>query len=318
MTRKLLVLAALLLATLSGMALAAPMPMLLPNVSVKGDTLLLGDIFAHAGRHASDPIAPAPAPGMRATFNSAWLAAVAREHHLDWQPSSDFDETTVVRATRVIDAEAVARRILGAIAPRLPKGDARVQLDDPGLRFAIPAEDSDALALDGLTINSRTDRFVVFVTAAANSADAQRKRVTGRIIYEETVAVPTRGIAGGEIVAPGDVTAITLPRSRVPADAVTDPQQLVGQEARHLLAAGQIVRAADIEAPVVVHRGDLVTMEIDTPIMQLTAQGKALGDGAMDTMIRVANTKSNRVVDAVVAGPNRVMVAAAVPQPETR
>jgi flagellar basal body P-ring formation protein FlgA len=42
--------------------------------------------------------------------------------------------------------------------------------------------------------------------------------------------------------------------------------------------------------------------------MQLTAQGKAVEDGAMGASIRVTNTQSNRVIDTVVSGPNQVVV----------
>jgi flagella basal body P-ring formation protein FlgA len=44
--------------------------------------------------------------------------------------------------------------------------------------------------------------------------------------------------------------------------------------------------------------------------MRLTAQGKALEDGGMGAAIRIANTKSARTIEAVVAGPNLVAVAA--------
>jgi flagellar basal body P-ring formation protein FlgA len=57
-----------------------------------------------------------------------------------------------------------------------------------------------------------------------------------------------------------------------------------------------------------VHKGDLVTVILNTASMQLTAQGKAVEDGAMGASIRVTNTQSNRVIDTVVSGPNQVVV----------
>jgi len=43
----------------------------------------------------------------------------------------------------------------------------------------------------------------------------------------------------------------------------------------------------------------------------LSTQGKALEDGAMGAAIRIANSKSNRVIDAIVTGPNLAAIAAA-------
>lgn len=309
MMRKLFILATALVAVAPGLAFADTM--LLPSVTVTGDTIHVGDIFRDAGAHASDPVAPAPATGTRLTYNAAWLGAVAREHHLAWQPSSDFDQTTVERASRTIDAEAVGQRILSAVAADTPNSDTSIQLDNPGLRFIVPAEASDAMAIDGLNVDPRTGRFAVFVTAPANTDNAQRQRVSGRIVYQVTIAVPAHGMSIGDIFSRADVTETKLPRERVASDAITNPQILVGKAARRILRAGETVRAGDIAEPVVVHKGDLVTIVLNTAGMQLTAQGKAVEDGAMGASIRITNTQSSRVIDAVVAGPNQVVVGGA-------
>jgi flagella basal body P-ring formation protein FlgA len=312
MMRKFFVLAAALVAVSPGLAFADTM--LLPSVTVTGDTIHIGDIFRDAGPRAGDPVAPAPAPGTRLTFNAAWLGSVAREHHLAWQPSSDFDQTNVERASRTIDANTVGQRILASVAADTPNSDASIQLDNPGLRFVVPAEASDAMALDGLNVDARTGRFSVFVTAPANSDNAQRQRVSGRIVYQVTIAVPAHGMSIGDVFSPADVTEAKLPRERVASDAITNPQQLVGKAARRILRAGETVRAGDIAEPIVVHKGDLVTITLNTAGMQLTAQGKAVEDGAMGTSIRVTNTQSNRVIDVMVAGPNQAVVGSgAVP-----
>ena len=306
MMRKFLILATALAAVSPSLAFADTM--LLPSVTVTGDTIHVGDIFRDAGPHANDPVAPAPAPGTRATYNAAWLGSVAREHHLTWQPSSEFDQTSVQRASRTIDADTIRQRILAAVAADTPNSDASIQLDNPGLRFIVPAEASDEMALDGLNVDPHTGRFSVFVTAPANSNNAQRQRVSGRIVYQVTIAVPAHGMSMGDVFGPADVTEAKLPRERVASDAITNPQQLVGKAARRILRAGETVRAGDIADPVVVHKGDLVTIILNTASMQLTAQGKAVEDGAMGASIRVTNTQSSRVIDAAVVGPNQVVI----------
>jgi flagella basal body P-ring formation protein FlgA len=307
MMRKFLLLAAASLAA-AVPSLAFADTMLLPNVTVTGDTIHISDIFRDAGPHASDPVAAAPAPGTRVTYNAAWLGSIAREHHLAWQPSSEFDQTSVERASRTIDANTVGQRILAAAATDTANSDASIQLDNPGLRFLVPAEASDDMTLDGLNVDPRTGRFSVFVTAPANSNNAQRQRVSGRIVYQVTIAVPAHGMSIGDVFGPADVAETKLPRERVASDAITNPQLLIGKAARRILRAGETVRAGDIAEPVVVHKGDLVTITLNTAGMQLTAQGKAVEDGAMGASIRVTNTQSSRVIDTVVAGPNQVVV----------
>jgi flagella basal body P-ring formation protein FlgA len=75
------------------------------------------------------------------------------------------------------------------------------------------------------------------------------------------------------------------------------------------------VRVADIQAPVTVRKGELVTIVLETRSMRLTAQGKAAEDGAQGAPIRVSNTKSGRVIEAVVSGPGVVTVATAATAP---
>lgn len=282
-----------------------------PNVTVTGNVVRLGDLFTDSGASAGDAVAPAPALGTRVTYSAAWLGAVAREHHLDWAPSSDFSQSAVERASRAIGAEIIAQHLVAAMPTVAPGVDTEVRLDDPGFRLLVPAEMSDDLAVDGLTLDQRSGRFSAFVSAPPGAADAQRGRVTGRLVFDVEIAVPNRAIAVNEILGKGDVERVKLPRDRVAADTITDPAILVGKSARHLLRAGQPLRAGDVQEPLVIHKGDLVVIELRTAAMELSAQGKALEDGAMGATVRVTNTQSNRTIDTIVAGTNRVRASTA-------
>ena len=284
-------------------------PQLQPSVTVTGNVVRLGDLFSDAGAGANDAVAPAPAPGMRVTYSAAWLDAIARDHHLDWAPASDFTQATVERASRAIDAEIIAQHLLDALA--LPAGTAaEIRLDNTATRLIVPAEAADDIGVEGLNFDPRSGRFSAVIAAPAGAADAQRQRVSGRLVVEIEVAAPNRAIAVNEIIGTADIERIKLPRERVPADTLTDPSQLIGKSARHLLKADQPLRAGDIEEPLVVHKGDLVTIEIRTPSMELTAQGKALDDGAMGATVRVANTQSNRTVETIAEGSGLVRAGA--------
>ena len=106
-----------------------------------------------------------------------------------------------------------------------------------------------------------------------------------------------------------DLDTIKVPRERVGADMATDAQQLVGKSPRRPLEAGIPVHLGDLALPLLVHKGELVTILLETASLQLTAQGKALEDGANGALVRVANTKSSRVIDATVTAPGTVAVS---------
>lgn len=281
-----------------------------PSVTVTGTVVRVSDLFSNAGANASETVAPAPALGTRATYSAAWLGTIAREHKVDWSPRSDFDQAVVERASRVVGADLVAQRLMRAMPITVAGADAEIRLDNSNLHFLVPADSSDDMDVDGLNLDQRTGRFSAMISAPAGASDAIRQRVTGKLVIEIAIAVPNRPIAINEIIARGDVMQIKVPRERLAADVVTDPTQLIGKSARHMLRSEQPLRTGDIQEPVIVHRGELVVIELRTPTMQLAAQGKALEDGALGTTIRVVNTQSNRPIDGVVIGPNLVRAGA--------
>jgi flagellar basal body P-ring formation protein FlgA len=282
-----------------------------PVAVVQGSLIRIGDLFSDAGSHAGDVVAPAPPPGARTIFDAQWLAAAAREHHVDWQPVSRFDQAAVERASRLVAADAVATALLDEIRARQPLDDGEIQLDNPALRLVVAAEAADAIGIEGLTFDARTGRFSALVSAPANDAGAERQRVSGRIFRIVKVPTLSHAVAPGEIIRAADIAFLRLHADRVAGDVVAEMAELVGRTPRRPLRAQEPLRASDIQVPIVVHKGDLVTVFLETPLMRLSAQGKALEDGAMGAAIRIANSKSNRVIDAVVTGPNLAAIAAA-------
>lgn len=298
------------LALLVGMDGAAAQPTLRAAATVASDVIRLGDLFSDAGPHADDVVAPAPPPGSRTIFNAQWLATTASEHQLDWEPQSRFEQASIERATRVIGADAVVSRLLDEIGRHQSIDGAELQLDDPGFRFVVAKEASNTIAVEGLTIDPRSGRFSALLQAPAEDAAAEQRRITGRLIQMFRLPALTHALAAGETIVAGDIEIMPLPADRVGADMVLEPRELIGKTPRHALRAHEPLRNADVQVPIVVHKGDLVTIVLETSAMRLTAQGKALDDGGLGAAIRVANTKSGRVIDAAVVAGNLVTVAA--------
>jgi flagella basal body P-ring formation protein FlgA len=309
MTARLGIVAALAFACLAAPAMAAPG--LRSAATVEGPVIRLGDLFADAGPRAADVVAPSPPPGSRTIFDAVWLAATAQEHGLAWQPQSRFDQATIERASRTISLDAITHRLLEEIASREPIGNAEFQLDNPAPRLVVAAEASESIAVEALTIDARTGRVSAFIAAPAGDPAAERQRVSGRLLRMVDLPVLARPIAPGETIAARDIETLRIRADRVTQDGVTDAREMIGKTPRHPLRPHEPLRLADIQVPVIVHKGDLVTILLETPTMRLTAQGKAVEDGGMGAAIRIANTKSNRVIDAMVIGPNLVTVTPA-------
>ena len=299
---------------LLGTALLAALPVaaapaLRVTAAVEGSVIRLGDLFTDAGAHAGDVVAPSPPPGSSTIFDANWLADAAREHDIAWEPASRFDRATVERATRIVASDEILDRLRKEIALSQPIDRAQLSLDNPAFHLMVAKEAPDAIAVEGLSVDPRSGRFSAFVSAPADDPTAERQRVTGRFIRMTRVSVLNRPVSPGEIIAARDIETMETRADRIGPDILVDAGALVGKTPRHALRAHEPLHLADVQAPLVVHKDDLVTVLLETSALRLTTQGKALEDGAMHATIRIANTKSNRVIDAVVTGPNLVAVA---------
>ena len=286
---------------------AAPVT-LRQSVTVSGKLVRLGDLFVPAGDKAEAAVAYAPAPGKRAIFDARWLYRVARAYGLNWRPLSIHEKAVVARESIVIGRREIADRILAALVDKGVDADMQVELSNRMLRIHVPGDSTATVAVEDVAYDPRTRRFIAIVAAPADDPAARRIRVTGRVHRVIDVPVLTRRVLAGEVIRERDVKRISMRSDRLHRDTIQDPGALIGKSPRRGLRAGVPVRVSDVRLPVLVPRRSLVTIVYRVRSMTLTAQGRALEDGGAGDTVRVANTQSNTVVQAVVTGANRVSV----------
>ena len=312
------ILAALALSVLAPPAAAAPAAEAAPvtlrqSVTVSGRLVRLGDLFVPAGDKAEAAVAYAPAPGKRAIFDARWLYRVARAYGLNWRPLSIHEKAVVARESIVIGRREIADHILAALVAKGVDADMRVELSNRMLRIHVPGDSTATVAVEDVAYEPRTRRFIAIVAAPADDPAARRIRVTGRVHRVIDVPVLTRRVLAGEVIRERDVKWIAMRSDRLQRDTIQDPGALIGKSPRRGLRAGVPVRVSDVRLPVLVPRRSLVTIMYRVRSMTLTAQGRALEDGGAGDTVRIANTQSNTVVQAVVTGANRVSVQPAGP-----
>lgn len=119
------------------------------------------------------------------------------------------------------------------------------------------------------------------------------------------VAVTAMPLKAGEVL--GD-EHVTLERRDVTliGDAIGAPEAAIGQTSRRSLRAGEVLRANQLVAPLVVKRGDQVLMVARQEGIEVSMAGEALDAGAQGAVIRVRNTASGQVVRMRVAGAGTV------------
>jgi flagella basal body P-ring formation protein FlgA len=119
------------------------------------------------------------------------------------------------------------------------------------------------------------------------------------------VAVAAAPVAANEALTDAQVTLDRRDVSGV-ADPLTSPQDAVGQMSRRMLRAGDILRTSQLASPVLVKRGDAVTMVARRDGIEVSTAGEALDAGARGAVIRVRNAGSGQVVRMRVAASGSV------------
>ena len=298
-------------ATMASPGRAAEVPVALQrNVVVDGDVVRLSDIFAGIDQSRDVDLIYAPEPGQRTVLDYRWLARVARAYKLEWRPSSRLDRAVVERSSRLLDGKLILEGLATALTAEGIDPDVAIALDGGPPRIYLAADGPDQLHLESLSLNRQRQRFSAVFTTEANAPGARRFTLSGR--YHPMIQVPVlaRPMRPGEVIGRGDIVWTSVRLDRLDRNAATELSQILGQTPRRPLRPDRPIRIGQIQAPILVAKGSLVTVTVRRPNMVLTAQGRAKEDGARGELIRIINLKSKIIIEAVVSGPGRAAIAA--------
>jgi flagella basal body P-ring formation protein FlgA len=109
------------------------------------------------------------------------------------------------------------------------------------------------------------------------------------------VAVAAAAVPPGEALTDATVTLERRDITLVP-DALGTAEAAVGQTSRRALRPGDVLRAGQLAAPVLVKRGDQVLMLARREQVEVSTSGEALDNGARGAIVRVRNAASGQVV----------------------
>ena len=117
-------------------------------------------------------------------------------------------------------------------------------------------------------------------------------------VAEDIVAA--RNIRAGTVISASD---IVTPADRIALRRAVD---IIGKEASRAFYQGQAIDETKLRAATLIKRNSIVQMEFARGAMTISAEGRALDNGALGDRIRVMNLGSKRIVTVVVTGSDSV------------
>lgn len=301
---------AALLMTAAGLTARAQVIRIPDRVEVRDEHLSLGDLAPDVGRMFADlSFGYAPYPGHVRWLNRSEVASALRRAGCDHPQLEMADKVLVTRASQMLTMEMVRAAVDQYFAAAYPRFELEVtelevpqDVALPAGRLQLSVESANALTrLDGVTL-----KLKITVDGKADRSQWVRLRARAR----GQLVVATRPVGFGEVLNHSNLQLEERDVDQLDG-LLTDLGQVAGAVAKRAIQPGDVVSARDINEPVLVKRGDLVTVVARLRNLVISASARARDSGARGDLIVVQNLESKQLVEARVVGANRVEVVLA-------
>jgi flagella basal body P-ring formation protein FlgA len=117
--------------------------------------------------------------------------------------------------------------------------------------------------------------------------------------------VATHTLRPGDIVAAEDVQMSEVGNH----SGYTDISLVLGLEVQRILYRGRPIRGGDVGPPALVERNEVVTLIYRTGALNISAEGRSLGRGAIGAIVKVLNLASKITVVGRVSETGEIIVS---------
>jgi flagella basal body P-ring formation protein FlgA len=132
-----------------------------------------------------------------------------------------------------------------------------------------------------------------------------------RVSVHQQRVVARVGLAAGKSIRPEQLSLEEVEASPFGARPEESLDTVVGHLARRSLAAGTPILRSLLEAPLEIHSGDSVTVEVSNGLARLSFDARAEAGGRRGDLIPVRNPATGKSLRARVEGAGKVSIAVA-------
>jgi len=288
----------------SAPAFAEEYVVLRETLMVEDAHITLGDLFEVSGEVADIVVARSPSPGGRTALDVNYVRHLANQNELIWANAGGLRRLSIGRTSRVIGADTLRNMLEGELFATQGHPH-QVQLANTAMALHAPVNTQGGAQILSVNFEPRSGMLAAEIRPYDG---AQPVRVTGRAYATVEIPVLASHVAAGQEITADQIIWITQRSDRLRPDAVLDPENIIGLEARRGLRPNEALRAYDLTQPLMVTRGELVTLVFDAPGIQLSVSARAMENASEGDIARFVNLQSNRTVDAIVDAPGRARV----------
>lgn len=174
----------------------------------------------------------------------------------------------------------------------------------------LPADPSTWTITGGSAPWTGKQRFLVSFAGAQHSDSFT---VPAEVSLPIPAAVAIRPVERGAVVTAADVEMQQLdntPATTGRASPVSSIEKLIGMEATRALRPGDVVMSDSVQPPVLVKRGDSVTVYARGGGIQVRTIARAKENGSLGQPVQLESLETHKPYDAVVTGTREAVVFA--------
>lgn len=267
------------------------------NVTVTGENITLGDVYADVEKNADFVLAPAPKPGVTLTWDARTINRITKAFDLPAVNAST--QVSIRRIATIITSDMLKDAIKSSLKEQGVEGQYDLEfLNAQSSDIILPQHVSADLEVMNASYNPSRETF----SATLKTADNQTHHMTG--IIHPMIEVPVLKMTArrGDTIGRNDITTLAIREDYVTEDMIVAKDALVGMAPRKVIRAKSPVSLSDLDKPIMVKRGELVTMQLQHGPIELSALAKALENGTDGDVIRLINIDSKRTIEGVVTG----------------
>jgi len=292
----------------AAIAVEPMMATLKQGIIIDRPVITLNDLLDGADQAGDLVVAHAPAPGERLALNPIAIARIAASRGVHWMPPAGMHRITVTRASRIVPMADIMAEVELALSIQTNGEDLQIELAGHRSTLHVATDKLPTVEVISMDYAPRTGRFTAIVSSPAGDPAAQRERLHGRAWVMTEVPVLSHPVRPGDEISHDDISWQRVRQDRVRRQTVVNVGELVGMSPKRHIAANRLIRVSDLQTPVMVSKGAVVTMVYRHGGLLLTASGRAMENGGRNDVIRVMNDRSRLTIEARVAAPGQVNV----------
>lgn len=268
------------------------------QVTITGENITLGDVFTDITKSADFVLAPAPRPGVTLTWDARTINRVADAFDLSWNASAG-ETIQIRRIATIVTSDMIKNAIKQSLAQKGAGSDVELEfLNAASSEIILPHDIEPSIKVVSSSYNASRQTF----SASLRTADDKVTDFTGITHAMVEIPVLKTGARRGETIGQNDIAMMPVRADFVTDAMIVSKSEVIGMTPRKIIRGNAPIARNDLDKPIMVERGELVTMNLSNGGIKITALAKALEAGTKGDVIRLMNIDSKRTIEAQITG----------------